>query len=263
MFRFSADRGPVATILALTAVDFLLYFFVDEPRLLVIYIAALIVPKACIAAWTHHHQHSHVFRSKPLNRMLELVHALHTGITTNLWVLHHNMGHHRNFLDQTMDESRWKRNDGTVMGKLEYTFSIALTAHPRAYKVGERYPKKRSEYVTFTAVTVGILAALIFFKPLNALLVFVIPMTLSFLYTCLVTYGHHAELDTDDEFAASYNKMDKLYNFLTGNLGYHTAHHHRSGVHWSKLPELHEQIKTQIPDYCYTETRLEKLGLTS
>ena len=54
-------------------------------------------------------------------------------------------------------------------------------------------------------------------------------------------------LDTDDEFKASFNNVNRLYNVLTGNLGYHTAHHHRQGLHWSKLPELHEKISHQIP----------------
>jgi fatty acid desaturase len=35
---------------------------------------------------------------------------------------------------------------------------------------------------------------------------------------------------------------------VTGNLGYHTAHHYKQGVHWSKLPALHEKIKDKIPD---------------
>jgi fatty acid desaturase len=54
-------------------------------------------------------------------------------------------------------------------------------------------------------------------------------------------------LDTDNEFAASRNNLNRFYNVITGNLGYHTAHHHEQGVHWSLLPELHEQIQHKIP----------------
>ncbi|RLA27333.1 MAG: fatty acid desaturase, partial [Gammaproteobacteria bacterium] len=48
-------------------------------------------------------------------------------------------------------------------------------------------------------------------------------------------------------FQASYNNTNRLFNLLTGNLGYHTAHHYRQRLHWSKLPELHEKIKDRIP----------------
>ncbi|VAW71673.1 hypothetical protein MNBD_GAMMA10-1029, partial [hydrothermal vent metagenome] len=48
-----------------------------------------------------------------------------------------------------------------------------------------------------------------------------------------------------------HNNLSPLYNLFTGNLGYHTAHHHKQGVHWSRLPELHAQIASRIPDRLY------------
>jgi fatty acid desaturase len=72
-------------------------------------------------------------------------------------------------------------------------------------------------------------------------------MIVSLIFTAWVTYDHHSGLDTDDPFEASYNNTNRVFNFLTGNLGYHTAHHYRQGLHWSKLPELHEKIKSRIP----------------
>jgi len=40
---------------------------------------------------------------------------------------------------------------------------------------------------------------------------------------------------------------DPLYNLRTLNLGYHTAHHLRPRLHWSKLPALHARIVAGIP----------------
>ena len=89
MFRYSADRIPVLIFFALTALDFILYFTVDNFWLLLAYFVVMIIPKGCICAWNHHHQHTKTFNWTPLNRLLEQSYALHTGTTTNLWLLHH------------------------------------------------------------------------------------------------------------------------------------------------------------------------------
>jgi fatty acid desaturase len=81
-------------------------------------------------------------------------------------------------------------------------------------------------------------------------------MATSLMMTSLATYKHHVGLDTQDEFSASHNNLTGWYNLFTGNLGYHTAHHHKQGIHWSKLPELHEKIKGNIPKSCYRSSAL-------
>ncbi len=259
LFKFASDRLPVSIILLFSLLDFIVFFNVGSVWLLVAYCLVMMLPKGVISAWNHHHQHRHVFRYNWLNRILEFFYALHTGVTTNLWVLHHNFGHHRNYLDQEKDESRWKRKDGSTMGMFEYTMKVALTAYPRGYRVGKSYPKQQRQFVMYGLITLLLLGAFIIYKPVNALFVFVLPMINSLVYTSWATYGHHVGLDTQDEFKASHNHTEKWFNLLTGNLGYHTAHHYKQGVHWSELPALHETIKDKIPAACYQKPFLEKL----
>ncbi len=251
LFRYKADRWPVFIVLTLTAIDFALFYAVNNLLILFVYYLAMIIPKSVICAWNHHHQHIFTFRHTALNRGLELAYALHTGVTTYLWRLHHALGHHINFLNQEKDESRWKRKDGSKMGALEYTLNVALTAYPRGYRVGKKYPKQLKQFITFTIITFIFVGGLIWYKPAAGILLFALPMITSLLYTAYVTYEHHSGLDTSNEFEASYNKLSPLYNFFTGNLGYHTAHHYKQGVHWSKLPALHATIKEKIPAHLY------------
>lgn len=253
MFRHPADRLPVAIILLLTGLDFVVFFAVENVWFLVGWFLLMIIPKGCICAWNHHHQHTLTFRSATLNRGLELAYALHTGVTTHLWLLHHVLGHHHNYLDQTADESRWQRTDGSTMGPLEYTWKVAATAYPRGWEVGRRYPKLLRLHLTFTAMTLVLVATLTAIDPIAALFVFILPMVSGLLITAWATYDHHAGLDTNDHFEASFNNVDPLFNILTGNLGYHTAHHYKQGVHWSALPKLHEEIAHQIPERLYIE----------
>jgi fatty acid desaturase len=186
-----------------------------------------------------------------LNRLLEVVYTYQTGITTNAWVLHHNLGHHVNYLDQTKDESGWKRKDGSIMGEFEYTVRLALTGYTTALKVGRKHPKYKRGLFTVGTFCFAMLTLAFWYNWFNALMVFALPMLAGYIVTCWHTYSHHAGLDTDNHFEASYNIMHKWYNTFTGNLGYHTAHHFKQAVHWSKLPELHEEIKDKIPSHLY------------
>ena len=74
-------------------------------------------------------------------------------------------------------------------------------------------------------------------------------MVCGLLLTAWTTFDHHSNLETENKFEASRNNMNRFYNLVTGNLGYHTAHHYKQGVHWSVLPELHEKIKHKIPPH--------------
>ena len=254
IFRHVEDRWPIFIVLMLTVLDFVLYFTVSNLTFLFAYYLLMIIPKGIICAWNHHHQHIFTFRNTVLNRGLEFAYALHTGVTTHLWRLHHVLGHHLNFLDQEKDESRWERKDGSQMGMIEYTLNVALTAYPRGYAVGRRYPKQLKPFLVYTVITFAIVGALVWYKPVSGIMLFVLPMITSLVFTAYVTYDHHSGLDTENEFEASRNKLSPLYNLLTGNLGYHTAHHHKQGVHWSKLPELHKKIQDKIPEYLYRKS---------
>ncbi len=266
MFKYKIDRWPVFIILSLSAIDFALYFTVESTAALICYYLLMIVPKGTICAWNHHHQHLNTFKSDMLNRILEFFYALHTGVTTNLWVLHHNLGHHLNFLDQEKDESRWKRKDGTQMGFIEYTLNVALTAYSRGIQVGFSKPafaKHLKPFFLYTTITFVILGMLVGHNPVGAFWIFILPMITSLILTSAATYKHHAGLDTEDEMAATYNDLRPGYNLLTGNLGYHTAHHHKQGRHWSLLPELHAQIEHKIPKELILNSSSEMSGLTA
>ncbi|MCC6954673.1 MAG: fatty acid desaturase [Deltaproteobacteria bacterium] len=252
-FRHKVDRVPVALIVLLFLLDVLVYFRVQSTLALVGWALLALLGKNFAAAWNHHHQHVPTFRQTALNRLLEIVYMFHTGISTNVWVLHHNLGHHLNYLDQEKDESGWKRKDGKTMGVYEYTATIALTGYPRAWRVGRKHPKFQQGLIGMGIVNLVLLAMLLAYNPLNALIVFVVPMILVYIGTCWCTYYHHADLDTDDPLHASHNVTNRLYNILTGNLGYHTAHHMKQALHWSKLPELHRQIEHKIPAHLITE----------
>lgn len=247
LFRFAEDRLPAAIILMLFAIDLLVFAAVSTWPLVLAWATLSVPAKVCIAAWNHHHQHVPFFRSTVCNRLMEIVFGLQTGAVSNVWVLHHNLGHHDHYMDQTKDESAWRASDGRVMSMHEYTWRLALTGYVQAFRISAEHPGIRRTFLLMAALHIALLVALVWINPFNAVAIFIIPMLISFVMTCRHTYDHHAGCSEEDEYAASNNIMHRWYNILTGNLGYHTAHHLRPGLHWSKLPGFHTRIADKIP----------------
>lgn len=247
LLRYREDRIPIILFGLFFIADLAVYLTATSAWVPVLWFLVGMVPKGWVCAWHHHHQHVNMFKSPLLNRLLEQGFALQTGVTTNAWVLHHNLGHHINYLDQTKDESGWVNPDGSAMTAGEYTWKNTLLAYPRVWQVGSRYPAHRRVFFWGTVATLLLVGALVEHNPYNALFVYVLPMLVSLVGTIWVTFFHHANRSTDNHLVASYNTVDPLYNFFTGNLGYHTAHHYRQAVHWSKLPQLHAELEESIP----------------
>jgi fatty acid desaturase len=107
--------------------------------------------------------------------------------------------------------------------------------------------------LTGGVIMLALLSVLAWINWVNTVILFVIPMISGLVCTCWATYFHHCGLDTDDPYQASHNITHRWYNILTGNLGYHTAHHVKPGLHWSKLPEFHATIAHKIPAHLYAQ----------
>lgn len=252
-FKYAADRPRVAVFASIFVIDVAVYLTVEHPAILLLYFVAGILPKGAVCAFNHHHQHLPTFKVPILNRALEIIYALQTGVSSHTWVLHHSVGHHQNYLDQDKDESRWMRKNRTVMGQIEYSLVTSATSYTRAWRVGKRYPKYRRVFLVMGLLTAAIIAGLVAYRPISGLIIFVLAPAFSLFGTAWATYTHHSHRRTDSHFVASTNVIQPLYNFWTGNLGYHTAHHYRPGVHWSKLREVHARIAHQIPADAYVE----------
>jgi fatty acid desaturase len=250
-FRYREDRPRVAFFAVIAAIDLCVYAFVRNPLLVVLYCALSMLPKGMTCAFNHHHQHLPTFHHTFLNRALEIVYALQTGVTSHTWTLHHSVGHHLNYLDQTLDESRWLRKDATPMGRVEYSFVTFATSYFRAWQAGRNYPKYRKVFLVMSGLTAALVGLLVFERPLAGIAIFLITPAIMLFATSWATYDHHRMRPVESKFEASTNVLQPLYNKWTGNLGYHTAHHYRPSLHWTKLPKLHESIADKVPQDAY------------
>lgn len=256
IWRHSADIAPSLIVLGVLTVQLWAVFTLESVAGLLFVSLGLLLFSACPGAISHNHHHCNTFRPRWMNRVYEVVLFLETGIPPYGWTLHHNLGHHKDYLDQDNDPSGWREPDGRVMNRIKYDCYNALRVYPEIFRIGRRYPRVLRQFKRWGLVSLAVLALLIVFNPLPALIVFVLPMPIMLLGLLDNTYQQHQDLDISSDYTASRNTSNWLYNLISWNLGYHTAHHMRPSLHWSELPEFHARIRHRIPDQLVCDSLL-------
>lgn len=257
--RHPRDLAPLLLVLGVFALQLWAFFTIDNPWQLAGLVALLMVVQVSCGAVCHNHHHTALFTRAWANRLIETVMYLQTGTSPLSWTIHHNIGHHHDYLDQARDPARWQEADGSVMHRLKYDFYNAAMIYPEIWKIGRRHPALFARFKRWFLIGNLVLAGFVFINPLNALIVFVLPMLFMLVVLLDNTFQQHSGLDTDNHFHASRNVEHPLYNLTSWNLGYHTAHHIYPGIHWSELPAVHAKIRHRIPDMLVTQQLIPDL----
>jgi len=187
-----------------------------------------------------------MFRSRVLNRVVELMMFLQTGMYTTKFALHHNCGHHVHYRNPTLDPSTWVDAHGKAMSRTAYIAHYFFTYNYHVIRIGFSHPHLLAQCALQVALSYIVLAAAIYANPVSATVLFIAPILLVWLNFIHLTYDDHIDLFSDDAYAASHTKANRWLNLMFFNNGYHLAHHLRPGLHWAKLPEFHRQIANRI-----------------
>jgi len=249
IYRHRADILPSLIVIAVFTLQLWAVFTLESTTALLAVAAGLLLFSACPGSISHNHHHTMTFRYRWMNRIYEVILFLETGVPPFAWTLHHNIGHHNHYLDPQLDPSAWQQKDGTTMNRIRYDLYNALRVYPEVIRIGRSRPKLLRQFIIWTSVSLIVLTGLILLAPKQALIIFVLPMPIMLIGLLDNTYQQHQGLDLSSDLSASRNTTSKLYNLISWNLGYHTTHHLHPGVHWSKLPALHDEIRHQIPDH--------------
>lgn len=258
-YRHRADIPASVLVFAVLAIQLWAFVSIHDPWRLTGIVALLMVIQVSCGAVCHNHHHVNIFTRPWANRLIEVVMYLQTGTSPFSWTIHHNIGHHHDYLDQDRDPSRWREADGRTMHRLKYDFYNAFMIYPEIWKIGRRYPALFARFRRWLLVGNAVLLALVLINPVNAFIVFVAPMVIMLVVLLDNTFQQHSGLDTGSHYVASRNVEHPLYNLTSWNLGYHTAHHMYPGVHWTALPALHQRLRARIPDVLITRKLIPDL----
>jgi beta-carotene hydroxylase len=244
--RYREDLWSLALVGAVLLAQLALFFLAPGLGWAALGVLALLPFQSVAIACVHNHHHKPVFTMAWLNRVYEFALFLETGLPPYLLTLHHNLGHHRSYLTPEHDTLCWRR-DGAERPFWEYLLVNFRDVLPHTLALGRRHPAVGRKFLLLlgpSLLPLGLLAAR---DPARVLLVFVLPMGLMVLNVIRIGWEHHAGLDTGDHLTASRHQGGRLYNRLTFNSGYHTAHHLKPGLHWSELPRFHREVSARIP----------------
>jgi beta-carotene hydroxylase len=74
------------------------FFLVTNLWLAALLAFLLMLAQISCGAICHNHHHVNIFTRRPLNRALEVIMYLQTGTSPYSWTIHHNIGHHHEYL---------------------------------------------------------------------------------------------------------------------------------------------------------------------
>jgi fatty acid desaturase len=255
--RYSADVLPVAIVVATTALG-LGPFLGHWPLAAVAVAWCLTVYGRTFCAFSqHNHAHLPVFRVGLLNRFYDALLAQNTAYPTALWELHHNRGHHRNFLEPDRDVARVTYpGTRTVMPRFEYAFRGNLTIYRDAIRIGREEgragkPTLLPKLAFEVALQLLVLGGLLVWNAPLAVAFFVAPPLLTAFLVWWESYPHHLGVPLTNVYDASMTVEAAGYNRVTFNIGHHTAHHEKPTLHWSLLPGRTAVIRDRIHAACF------------
>jgi beta-carotene hydroxylase len=246
LLRYSADRRTVLYMIATTAVFAFQWAYGFNPFIYFVYLFLSIA----VTVMAHNHNHIPVWRSKGMNAFMDYWLTVFYGFPAFAWIPTHNMNHH---------SLNNRAGDYTITYRFtEHNHLLMLLAYPSVSSFYQQKPIRDylkhqlkedrgyglfclSQYVLLAVWTIA--ALIIDWK--KALLFVVVPQQVGLFSVLIFNFVQHVHADEESKFNHSRNFIGFL-NTLLFNNGYHTIHHERAGLHWSKTPEAHAKIAPNI-----------------
>lgn len=196
------------------------------------------------AVATHNTIHAPVFRSRPLNRIFQVVLTLTYGHPVSAFVPGHNLSHHKH--TQTArdvmrtSKVRFKIHLLNVLLFMVAVGPAVMKGERNYFKaMSKRAPKWYRQMWIERAVLWAFYIGLLILDWRKFLLFVLIPHQYAAWGIITINMIQHDGCDARSEYNHSRNFVGKLVNFFTFNNGYHSIHHKQPGLHWSLLPEAH------------------------
>lgn len=203
---------------------------------------------------SHNFLHNPYFRPPILNRLFSIYESLVLGFSQVFYECVHKR-HHQGNSDRPDEQGEtidWLSiyrygKDGEAENVWAYTFLGYFRDDVSAtYQVLKARDPVEARWGVVEIILVVILAIVGFFVNWKFMLYFLPFYYLGQSLSNLNGYYRHYGANPDEPLAWGVSSYGTLYNWIWFNNGYHAEHHYRPLVHWTKMKELHQQIKENM-----------------
>ncbi len=204
------------------------------------------------AVISHNHNHVPIFRNRWANLGIGCVISLFYGFPSFAWIPTHNKNHHalNNRPGDHSITTRPLRRVG-LLGALLYP-TVTSATQTRLIRPFLSHCWQHNRFLFWRAIAeyavfIGVMVALFVIDWRKALLLAVLPQQVALFFIQHFNYIQHIETDSLSKYEHSRNFTGRLLNAVLFNNGYHTIHHMKPGLHWSRTPQAHAKIAHEIP----------------
>jgi fatty acid desaturase len=204
-----------------------------------------------VAVIAHNHIHVRLWHHPGLNALTDVWLTLFYGFPVFAWVPTHTRNHHKYHNTAPDHTHTWRVWEGNhVVALLTYPLISAYYQHQAIGRyLSAAYAQNRRRLWTCLGQSVSLgawITAAVVLDWQKALLFVVIPHQVALNTVLVFNYLQHVHADEEDPWNYARNFTGRLLNFFLFNNGYHTIHHHKPGLHWSKAPAAHRAIAPHI-----------------
>ena len=247
--RYWADKRSVAFLLLLCGLFFVQWTGVLHHWLLLA-LTCVLAFVACIAK--HNHIHCPTFTRRRWNRAWEYLLGFCTGQSTAAIIPVHNERHHA----QSQTEADFVRSSlvdfrQNWLNLAVFPLVVVRLVHRNKSSDISRWRKEKRDLYSRVqrerAAVLIFVAVLLLLNWRATLIYFGIPWLFGQWAIVAINLVQHQDCDHASVYDHSRNITGRFINWLFLNNGFHTAHHLKPSLHWSRLPEFHRlQVQPHI-----------------
>lgn len=243
LLPYKADLYTIFCVLMMLALMVIPFFYEIPFIVYPLWILISFFFSFCVNLINHNQSHVETFGYSWANHLFNLSLVMARGASAIFIEIIH--GQHHQYEGRKED---WFSPDNAGSGRgLSPLWKYIKTTASRFKKGGatnfSKMPAKWRTFQWIERITLVLWIGFFLLLSWKKFILFVlVPWLFGNFFLVLTNLFFHKDTNPEEKLELSLNFLNRFENLVFFNGGYHTVHHLRPNIHWSKLPEYHEKL---------------------